>query len=97
MVITLDGIVTFGNEVVITIDYTGSLNGNKLGFYRGSYIDQNGEEKWFASTQFEHVGARMAFPCFDEPGIKSTFKIKIIREENLVALSNGILIESLPL
>ncbi len=39
------------------------------GFYFESYTDYN-ETHSFAVTQFEATGARMAFPCMDEPDLK---------------------------
>uniref|UniRef100_T1H5A6 Aminopeptidase N-like N-terminal domain-containing protein n=1 Tax=Megaselia scalaris TaxID=36166 RepID=T1H5A6_MEGSC len=32
------------------------------GFYRSNYIDDNGNEKWLGSTQFQRNHARRAFP-----------------------------------
>jgi len=44
-----------------------------------------------ATTQFQKLGARLAFPCFDEPDLKAVFKIKIgVQDETSYhALSNG--------
>jgi aminopeptidase N len=40
------------------------------------------------STQFQPCDARRAFPCFDEPAIKASFKLSIEIPDDQVALSN---------
>ena len=60
------------------------------GFYRSSYEDEkgSGSKKWMAVTQFEATDARRAFPCWDEPAVKSTFSISITAPKHLTVLSN---------
>ncbi|PKK25207.1 leucyl/cystinyl aminopeptidase [Columba livia] len=77
-----------GQNYTINIEYSSNLSDSYYGFYKISYKDENSKQRWFAATQFEPLGARSAFPCFDEPAFKATFLIKIKRDETLSALSN---------
>lgn len=57
------------------------------GFYRSSY-KVNGITKYMASTKFEPVHARKAFPCWDEPAIKATYEISVVADSYLEVISN---------
>jgi len=60
------------NEFLLTITFSSILESDKMnGYYRSSYLDENGKTKWLAVTDFEPDSARRAFPCFDEPGTMS--------------------------
>jgi puromycin-sensitive aminopeptidase len=73
----------------LKITFKGDLSEQLRGFYRSSWLDQDGEKHTIASTHFEPTHARRAFPCFDEPQFKATFKVFLEVDENLTALSNG--------
>ncbi len=74
-------------NVKLSLDFSGELNDNLLGFYRSKYVE-NGKDKYLATTQFEAHYARRAFPCFDEPECKATFDVSIRVAKNLKAISN---------
>lgn len=67
-----------GTSYIFTVKYTGHMRENMLGFYR-SYYYEGSVKKWLASTQFQQTEARRCFPNFDEPGFKSSFKLRINR------------------
>lgn len=82
-----DSLLPIG-EGVLDIKFRGILNGDMAGFYKSTYTDANGKKKIVASTQFEALDARRAFPCWDEPGVKATFSVTLIIPAHLTALSN---------
>mgnify|MGYP000978068329 FL=1 len=73
-------------DVVLSINFTGTMNNAMAGFYRSKYkpvgepsadTPKEGDFYYMLSTQFESCDARRAFPCFDEPNLKSTFDFEI--------------------
>jgi len=66
--------ITFKNQIKTDIDlflkFNGKLREDMRGFYKSNY-NVNGKEKIMATTQFEPSDARKAFPCFDEPNLKT--------------------------
>ncbi|XP_070178504.1 uncharacterized protein [Littorina saxatilis] len=77
--------------------FTGPLMRDGTGFYQGYYKD--GEETvYLATTQMEPPYARKTFPCFDEPALKATFDITLVRRNdtgrNYISLANTGLKES---
>lgn len=73
---------------ILTVEYSGVLRTDRLGFYRDTYINAKGETRWLAATNFEPVDARHAFPCYDEPALKATFTLHIEHGEAYHAISN---------
>lgn len=56
---------------------------------------------YLLTTQFESVGARRAFPCFDEPEFKAKYTISVVLDEKYYndkyrVLSNTKLVKDSP-
>lgn len=84
-------------DVVLSINFKGTMNNAMAGFYRSKYkpvgkpgqdTPKEGESCFMLSTQFESCDARRAFPCFDEPNLKATFDFEIEVPKGQTALSN---------
>eukprot|EP00878_Enallax_costatus_P013667 GHUV01014291.1.p1 GENE.GHUV01014291.1~~GHUV01014291.1.p1 ORF type:complete len:459 (+),score=103.06 GHUV01014291.1:212-1588(+) len=76
-------------RLVLALTFSYALKEGLDGFYRSSFVDASNQTKVMASTQFESIAARKAFPCFDEPAFKATFEIKITAPPPpIVVLSN---------
>eukprot|EP00794_Sanderia_malayensis_P019407 gene19407-21330_t len=77
-----------GENYTLVIRYNGTLTAKLNGFYKSTYKTKSGEKRTIATTHFEPATARTAFPCFDEPGMKATFRIIIVRTKGYEATSN---------
>ena len=73
----------------LSCTFSGVLNDKLRGFYRSRYLDEGGNERVIATTQFEETSARMAFPCFDEPDRKAVFAVVLDAPAGMLAISNG--------
>ncbi len=80
---------SFIGKVVLSLEFSGSINSQLRGFYRSRYLHKK-EEKHLAVTQFEATDARRAFPCFDEPAHKAIFELSVIIPKNLKVISNTV-------
>lgn len=85
------------SDVLLTINFTGTMNDAMAGFYRSKYkavgepaadTPKKDDYHYMLSTQFESCDARRAFPCFDEPNLKATFDFEIEIPKGQTALSN---------
>ncbi|XP_025986854.2 thyrotropin-releasing hormone-degrading ectoenzyme isoform X2 [Solenopsis invicta] len=76
---------------ILHIKYTIQLHQKPKGFFRSPYIDRDtNETRWIAISNFSPNYARTAYPCFDEPWIKTPFRISIGRKSNMQSHSNSI-------
>ncbi len=76
-------------DYTLKIAFRGILNDKLHGFYRSQYTDPAGNARVAATTQFESTDARRAFPCWDEPELKASYKVTLVVDDNRAAISNG--------
>jgi puromycin-sensitive aminopeptidase len=73
----------------LRLEFQGSLNDRLVGFYRSTYTADDGNPRTIATTHFEATDARRAFPCWDEPDLKSVFAVTLVVPDALTAISNA--------
>merc|ERR1711936_691800 len=83
-----------GDIVSPEIGFEVSANHDGFGLYKEKCDSDH--DKWCFFTQFESVGARYAFPCHDEPGVKAAFDVKVARTEGWKTLGNMPIVKSEP-
>ena len=74
--------------IFVNLDFNYTLCDDLAGFYKSSYVNELGERRFLATTQFEPTDARRAFPCFDEPSLKANFSMRITHSPDYHAVSN---------
>ena len=75
-------------NAILTLNFTGKLNNNLVGFYTSNYPGKDGSIKKMASTHLEPAHAREAFPCIDEPEAKATFDVSVTADKRFDVTSN---------
>lgn len=81
-------VLTTGQKYFLSLEFNAVLSEGFYGFYKSTYKTRLGETRVLASTHFEPTSGRMAFPCFDEPGFKANFTVRIRRGPEFISLSN---------
>ncbi len=89
LVIPVNRGLTAGEELSIEITYQGILRSELMGFFRTSYYDPDTDQDiWLATTQFQPINARQAFPCYDEVRYRRPIRLQIRHDRNYNAISN---------
>jgi puromycin-sensitive aminopeptidase len=83
-------------EATLHLRFQGVLNDKLRGFYRSTFVDDDGVERVLAATQMEATDARRAFPCWDEPDAKAVFGVTLVVPDDLLAISNAAELERAP-
>lgn len=90
LTITLNQMLTAFVTYTLRMNFTGKLRTREMaGFYRSSYQGENNVTQYLVTTQFQPTDARKAFPCFDEPRFKATFKLIITHPLGTTPLMNA--------
>ncbi|KAF7990265.1 hypothetical protein HCN44_000070 [Aphidius gifuensis] len=92
LIIQFEDNLKAGEKYRLTFYYKAQLNDNFEGIFRSFYLTENAEKIWFVGTNFKHNQARLAFPCFDEPSFKTSFKISIKHANDYFVTSNSQLV-----
>ncbi|XP_043653069.1 endoplasmic reticulum aminopeptidase 1 [Drosophila teissieri] len=78
-----------GQRYRLEILYTAIMASRPAGLYYMDYMDEETNRTvYVAATQCEPTYGRLIFPCYDEPGFKSNFSIKITHGSTHSAISN---------
>ncbi|XP_067653003.1 aminopeptidase N-like [Haliotis asinina] len=79
-VLHLDNDLQPGRSYAVEMSFHAKMRTDGEGLYLSSYKTDSNETIYLVTTQFEAPHARKAFPCFDEPALKATFDITLVRK-----------------
>jgi len=82
----------FSGEGKLHIEYSGKVSRNSSA---GLFQLKDGAE-WYVYSQFEPTDARRAFPCFDEPGFKVPWQLRLHVPKDQLAFSNTPVLSETP-
>ncbi|XP_071559280.1 glutamyl aminopeptidase-like isoform X2 [Temnothorax nylanderi] len=73
---------------ILNMKFSSIIDNNIGGFFKTSYMNNEGNLKWLIATRTWMMGARRMFPCWDEPKFQAKFTITIKHHAKYTALSN---------
>ncbi len=71
-------------RLTLKIAFSASYNGTLQGYYKVVFAGHA-----YAMTQMEPISARLAFPCFDEPGFKAPLMLSLTIPDADTAVANA--------
>ncbi|HEY3949105.1 M1 family metallopeptidase [Phenylobacterium sp.] len=75
-------------QYVLSIAYTGVIYEQTSGLFALDYTGEDGKKQRAIFTQFENSDARRFIPCWDEPGVKAVYALKVTAPEGMMPVSN---------
>ena len=80
------GEVVEPQRLTLTISFSAPYNATLQGYYKVLFAGRA-----YAMTQMEPISARLAFPCFDEPGFKAPLTLSLTIPDADAAVANTVL------
>ncbi|KAK0044047.1 aminopeptidase N [Biomphalaria pfeifferi] len=93
LIFRLDNTLLVNRTYVLEMSYTSNISNTLVGLYYSRY-SRNGTDVYLATTSFQPTDARKMFPCFDEPAMKASFNVTLVRPIDMISLSNAELLDS---
>ncbi|XP_077484643.1 aminopeptidase N-like [Amblyomma americanum] len=85
--IETDTPLEFNETYSLSIEFAGPIKNMPRGIYKAHFTSDN-ERVTVVATQFTPTYARRVFPCFDEPSLRATFDLVVVRPGHYRSFSN---------
>ncbi|MGZ6016196.1 MAG: M1 family metallopeptidase, partial [Phenylobacterium sp.] len=72
----------------LSLDFTGVIYEQASGLFALDYTGEGGKKQRAIFTQFENSDARRFIPCWDEPGVKAVYALKVEAPAGEMPVSN---------
>lgn len=76
-----------GTVYNLTATFSGKFRADSAGLVVRNYTREGGKVTKVMAAHLLYGKARYAFPCFDDPGLKATFNLSIVRNKDYESLS----------
>ncbi|XP_065297896.1 aminopeptidase N-like [Dermacentor albipictus] len=85
--IETDTPLELNESYTLSIEFAGAIRNVPRGIYKSYFVSDN-ERIAVVATQFLPTYARWVFPCFDEPSLRTTFDLVVVRPSHYRSFSN---------